>query len=49
MALNKYSEIDITASGDDFYDSVVKCKANCPDCSLNFDKIEPLLKKRGLE
>ena len=28
MALNILSEIDITASGDDFYEAVEKCKAN---------------------
>jgi hypothetical protein len=28
MALNVYSEIDITATGDDFYEAIEKCKAN---------------------
>jgi len=28
MALNELSEIDITASGDDFYEAIEKCKAN---------------------
>ena len=28
MALNVFSEIDITATGDDFYEAIVKCKAN---------------------
>ena len=28
MALNVFEEIDITASGDDFYEAIEKCKAN---------------------
>jgi len=28
MALNELSEIDITSTGDDFYEAVEKCKAN---------------------
>jgi hypothetical protein len=28
MALVVFSEIDVTASGDDFYEAIVKCKAN---------------------
>ena len=28
MALNIFSEIDITSTGDDFYDAIEKCKTN---------------------